>query len=88
VNATGGSNSKSIDVAYIPYACVQDFLEGEWIDLRTQWNGTFIRTCLHKKMSKTPQFSTTSGILGMYHMRVLLSIKEVGWLHCYGWTRH
>jgi hypothetical protein len=24
-----GSNKKSIEVAYIPYACVQDFLEGE-----------------------------------------------------------
>jgi hypothetical protein len=28
-NAIGGSNNKSIDVAYIPYACVQDLLEGE-----------------------------------------------------------
>jgi hypothetical protein len=25
----GGSNKKSIDVTYIPYACVQDFLEGK-----------------------------------------------------------
>jgi hypothetical protein len=45
VNATRGSNNKSIDVAYIPYACVQDFLEGEWIDLHTpmEWN-------IHKNM--------------------------------------
>jgi hypothetical protein len=35
-----GSNKKSIDVAYIPYACVQDFSEGEWSNLHTlmEWN--------------------------------------------------
>jgi len=35
-----GSNKKSFDVAYIPYAHVQDFLEGEWGDLHTpmEWN--------------------------------------------------
>ncbi len=40
-----GSNKKSIDVAYIPYACVQEFLEGEWDNLRTlvEWN-------IHKNM--------------------------------------
>jgi len=41
----GGSNKKSIDVAYIPYARVQDFLEGEQGDLCTpmEWN-------IHKNM--------------------------------------
>ncbi len=41
----GGSNKKSIDVAYIPYAHVQDFLQGERSNLRTpmEWN-------IHKNM--------------------------------------
>jgi len=47
------SNKKSIDVAYIPYARVQDFLEGEKATYVLQWNGTSTRTCMHKKMSKT-----------------------------------
>ncbi len=41
----GCSNKKYIDVAYIPYAYVQDILEGEWRDLCTtmEWN-------IHKNM--------------------------------------
>ncbi len=40
-----GSNKKSINVAYIPYACVQDFLEGKRGNLCTlvKWN-------IHKNM--------------------------------------
>jgi len=51
----GGSNKKYIDVAYIPYAYVQDFLEGEWRELCTTMEWTSTRTCLHKKMSSKLQ---------------------------------
>jgi len=69
-----GLNTKSIDVAYIPYACVQDFLEGEWGNLHTlvEWN---IQKKMHaQKDVKNPTIRQwTLGILGMYHMKVLPS---------------
>jgi hypothetical protein len=69
----GGSNKKSIDVAYIPYAHVQDFLEGKWGDLCALVECNIHKNMFAQKDVKTPQFGTTSGILGMYHMRVLPS---------------
>jgi hypothetical protein len=70
-----GSNTKFIDVAYIPYACVQDFLEGKWGNLRilVEWN---IQKNMHaQKDVKNPTIRHwTLGILGMYHMKVLPSL--------------
>jgi hypothetical protein len=69
-----GSKWKSIDVAYIPYACVQDFLEGKWGNLCTlvEWN---IHRNMHaQKDIKNPTiWHWTLGILGMYQMKVLPS---------------
>jgi hypothetical protein len=67
------SNKKSIDVAYIPYARVQDFLKGEQGDLCTPMEWNIYKNMPTQKDVKNPQFGTTSGILGMYHMKVLLS---------------
>jgi hypothetical protein len=69
-----GSNKKSIDVAYIPYACVQDFLEGEWGNLCTLAKWNILKNMHSQKDVKNPTIRHwTLGIRGMYHMKVLPS---------------
>jgi hypothetical protein len=52
-----GSNKKSIDVAYNPYAHVQEFLKGEQGNLRTsvEWN---IHKFIHKKTCQKHHYLT------------------------------
>jgi hypothetical protein len=40
----GGTNKISIDLAYIPHVCVNEFIEGGKGDLCTPWNGTYTKT--------------------------------------------
>jgi hypothetical protein len=50
----GGSNKKSIHVAYIPYAHVQDFLEGKQGDLHTVMKWNIHKSMLAQKDVKNP----------------------------------
>jgi hypothetical protein len=60
----GEQNKVTIQFAYVPYARISEFLEGERRD--TMWNGVFTKTFQAKWMSNNQLLKTTSGIHGKH----------------------
>jgi hypothetical protein len=59
----GGQNKMTIQFAYVPYAHISKFVEGEQAPL---WNGTFTKTFQAKQISSNQLSKTTSGIHGKH----------------------
>jgi hypothetical protein len=60
----GGQNKVTIQFAYVSYACISKFLEGERGDTSTLVDGMFTKTFQAKQMSNNQLSKTTLGIHG------------------------